>query len=268
MTKIDPRIPGPARVRSGARTCWPDIRRTRESILRTCRKCAIGSGPTCRTRMRRAHEHTIGNGKIEEQGADTGEFWRVSASIQVYASTCRAVPLGLDGLGARRDPRNQIDRWDGREYRRVLLVKGVPVETVVTQVAPAERPELLVAASPAKRVPRLRKGIAEALDAMLGLSLDLSEFYRFAARQRRLGRLALRFRGLKPPRFPTVWDALVNAISCQQLSLTVGIILMNRLAARFGVSFSSGLRAFPRPTDLARAQPFGLEEHGLQPPQG
>ncbi len=170
--------------------------------------------------------------------------------------------LDLTVWALRRDPRNQIDRWDGREYRRVLFLDGVPVETIVTQVAPAEHPKLLVTAVPAKGVPRLRKQVAEALDGMLGLSLDLSEFYRFAARQRRLGTLALRFRGLKPPRFPTVWDALVNAISCQQLSLTVGIILMNRLAERFGVSFSSGSRAFPRPADLAKAHPSELRSMG------
>jgi hypothetical protein len=41
--------------------------------------------------------------------------------------------------------------------------------------------------------------------------------------------LAMRFRGLKPPRFATVFEGLVNGITCQQLSLTVGIIFLNRL---------------------------------------
>lgn len=66
--------------------------------------------------------------------------------------------------------------------------------------------------------------------------------------------LAGRFRGLKPPRFPTVFEALVNGIACQQLSLVVGITLLNRLSAACGVGFagSNGVQyAFPRPEDLA-----------------
>lgn len=175
-----------------------------------------------------------------------------------------AAPFRLDLTvwALRRDPRNQIDRWDGREYRRVLLVEGIPVETVITQVSPAEHPELLVVATPSRSVSRLRKRVADVMDGMLGLSLDLSEFYRFAAGQRRLDTLARRFRGLKPPRFPAVWDAIVNAISCQQLSLTVGIILMNRLAACFGVPSSSGSRAFPRPADLEEARTSDLRKMG------
>ena len=49
-----------------------------------------------------------------------------------------------------------------------------------------------------------------------------------------LGPLAERMRGLKPPRFPTVFEALVNGIACQQLSLAVGIHLLNRLTADRG----------------------------------
>ena len=67
---------------------------------------------------------------------------------------------------------------------------------------------------------------------MLGLQIDLGEFYRLAAGDKRLETLVEQFRGLKPPRFPDVFEGLVNAIACQQLSLTVGIELLNRLARR------------------------------------
>ncbi len=170
--------------------------------------------------------------------------------------------LDLTVWALRRDPRNQIDRWDGREYRRVLILEGVPVETVVTQAVSVERPQLLVTAVPAGCVSRLKARVTDALDKMLGLSWDLSEFYDFAASKRRLGTLARQFRGLKPPRFLSVWDAMVNAISCQQLSMTVGIILMNRLAARFGPSSPDGQFAFPRPIDLAKAHAADLREMG------
>jgi DNA-3-methyladenine glycosylase II len=93
---------------------------------------------------------------------------------------------------------------------------------------------------------------------MLGLQVDLSEFYRFAFRQAKLGPLARRFRGMRPPRFPSVFEALVNATACQQMSLTVGILLLNRLAGVYGLaSEENGVsaHAFPRPQDLVHRDP-------------
>jgi 3-methyladenine DNA glycosylase/8-oxoguanine DNA glycosylase len=53
-----------------------------------------------------------------------------------------------------------------------------------------------------------------------------------------LGPLAAHMRGLKPPRFPTVFEALVSGVACQQPSLATGIQLLNRLAADRGKSES------------------------------
>jgi DNA-3-methyladenine glycosylase II len=81
-----------------------------------------------------------------------------------------------------------------------------------------------------------------------------------------LGPLAQRMRGLKPPRFPTVFEALVNGIACQQLSLVVGIHLLNRLTAAHGRPVSAdthGPRAFPDPDQLASLQPESLMRHGF-----
>jgi hypothetical protein len=66
------------------------------------------------------------------------------------------------------------------------------------------------------------------LERLLGIRIDLTEFYRLAARDGNLGPLAERFRGLKPPRLPTLFEGLVNGIACQQMSLTLGILLLNR----------------------------------------
>lgn len=49
-----------------------------------------------------------------------------------------------------------------------------------------------------------------------------------------------RFRGVKPPRFPTTFEILVNAFACQQVSLNVGLLLLNRLAKNFGASINIG----------------------------
>ena len=37
-----------------------------------------------------------------------------------------------------------------------------------------------------------------------------------------------------------MWEGIVNGIACQQLSLTVGIILLNRLSSACGLAFETG----------------------------
>lgn len=113
---------------------------------------------------------------------------------------------------------------------------------------------------------RVEPVVRAAVERTLGLRIDLRGFYRRAAAHPRLRRLAERFRGLKPPRFPTVFECLLNAFACQQLSLTVGIILLNRLTERYGAAFEGqdgGAHAFPGPGDLAAAHPAPLRRLGF-----
>ena len=104
-----------------------------------------------------------------------------------------------------------------------------------------------------------------ALDRLLGLAVDLSEFAAMAEPDPLLGPLAERMRGLKPPRFPTVFEALVNGVACQQLSLTVGIHLLNRLVAAHGARVRGPRRPprVPDPEELATLQPDELKRHGF-----
>jgi DNA-3-methyladenine glycosylase II len=105
-----------------------------------------------------------------------------------------------------------------------------------------------------------------ALDRLLGLSVDLTPFTAMAKRDPLLGPLALRLRGLKPPRFASVFEALVNGVACQQLSLDVGIHLLNRLTAAHGRPVSGdpdGPRAFPDPDRLAGVPAEELKRHGF-----
>jgi DNA-3-methyladenine glycosylase II len=140
-----------------------------------------------------------------------------------------------------------------------LALNGKVVEVAVAQTGLPDAPRLEVMATGARLAPGVKSAVTAALDALLGLRVDLSGFYRLAAADRRLRPLAERFRGLKPPRFPTMFEALVNGIACQQVTLTLGIRLLNRLAETRGASIAeSRLHAFPRPSDLAGLEPESL----------
>jgi DNA-3-methyladenine glycosylase II len=114
---------------------------------------------------------------------------------------------------------------------------------------------------------RVRAEITAMLGPLLGLDVDLGGFYRRTRHDPHLGPLARRYRGLKPPRFPSMFECLANAIACQQLTLTVGILLLNRLAETYGpigptVSRDAG-HVFPDAGDLASSTPALMRHLGL-----
>jgi DNA-3-methyladenine glycosylase II len=163
--------------------------------------------------------------------------------------------LDLTAWALRRRSENILDRWDGEASRRVMVYEGKLIEVEVTQKSNFDRPILRITATAGKIVPDLKPAITRALERMMGLRIDLSKFYEFAKGEKRLYELSQRFVGLKPPRFPSLFEALVNAIACQQLTLTVGILLLNRLAMRVGLPFKrreSTVYAFPEPERVAR----------------
>ena len=169
----------------------------------------------------------------------------------------------------RRRPDNAWDRWDGKTYRRVLSTPDGPLEVAVIQTGPPDTPAIQVSATgdrmPAEAV------ITAALNRLLGLRVDLTAFYELAAADPKLGPLAQRFRGVKPPRFLTLFEALINGIACQQITLTQGIRLQDRLAEKYGmarvesveVESAESAHAFPRPEDLAAAEPAALQAMGF-----
>ena len=147
-----------------------------------------------------------------------------------------------------------IDSWDGQTYTRVYALHGGPVSVGVQQEGPLEAPILRVNASATRLPSETQSAITALLERVFGLRINLNEFYELADSDVRLRPLARQFRGLKPPRFPTVFEAIVNAIACQMLSITVGIHMLNRLAETCGLTSpepDEAQHAFPRPVDLA-----------------
>jgi len=162
--------------------------------------------------------------------------------------------LDLTVWALRRRGRNAIDRWDGTTYRRIVVIEGRPTEIAVREAGSPAEPRLIVTTVPPHRRLSARQRVRSIVDSLLGPHIDLAEWYRLAERDPRLRTLAERFRGVKPPQFPSVFEALVNAFACQQLSLEVGLELLNRLAAACNVRrgpATDAQYAFPSPRDVA-----------------
>ncbi len=173
----------------------------------------------------------------------------------------RAVPpfrLDLTVWVLRRRPRNLIDRWDGTTYRRVIELGNRPTELAVRQAGPPEAPRVVVTPTPFPRNLPERRQVRQVVSRLLGLQIDLTGWYRIAGSDARLRPLAHRFEGMKPPRFPTMFEAVVNAFACQQLSLEVGLELLNRLASISSARLEAPCDTcygFPTPHEVARIRP-------------
>ncbi len=180
--------------------------------------------------------------------------------------------LKLTVWALRRRPDNQVDRWDGRNYSRIFVPEGKAAKVSASQEGGIENPKLNVSVvSGTGDHMALQSEIASTLKKMFSLRRDITKFYSLSEKDKRLRPLAERFKGVKPPRFPSVFEALVNAISCQQVSLDLGIILLNRLSAAYGVAFAEGrveFHAFPRPEDLAGLSPEDFRKLGFSRNKG
>jgi len=172
--------------------------------------------------------------------------------------------LDLTVWALRRRARNVVDQWDGTTYTRVLVINNTQMEIAVRQAGSMDHPDLITALNGPPGP--MRTKVSHLLTQMLGLGIDLAPFYAMAKHDRRLAPLVEEFHGLKPPRFPSVFEALVNGVACQQLSLTVGIELLNRMArecARAIIPSEASQPAFPTPANLAHLNAHRLRHLGF-----
>lgn len=170
--------------------------------------------------------------------------------------------LDLTVWALRRRERNTIDFWDGEHYIRVLVLGDTPAKVVVRQ----EKEHLIVTVHTFHLIPELEGRVSLELKKILGLEIHLEEFYKIALSNKKLYEIISKFMGLKPPRFPTIFEALTNAIACQQVSLESGLSLLNRLSKTYGLPFQEGSHinyAFPEPKALMNCVAEELRNMGF-----
>lgn len=178
--------------------------------------------------------------------------------------------LDLTVWALRRRAHNAIDRWDGHTYRRALKFDGAVATIEVRQADGPQNPQLEVTIAESAIGRGTEPAARAALTLLLGLDVDVSPFVAMASEDPLFRGLVEGLRGLRPPRFPSVFEALINAIACQQLSLEVGIHLLNRLTSGWGrpsAGEPAGLRAFPAPGHSPRLIRAPREGSASAPPR-
>lgn len=125
--------------------------------------------------------------------------------------------------------------------------QGAPLAVAVELAGPPDSPRLQLTATGARPASAAKSGVTDALKRLLVNGTGPTSFYRFAECDPEVTIFARQFRGFKPPRVAHVLESLVNGFTCQQVPLTVGIELVNRLAITYGaVAGHKAALAFPQ----------------------
>jgi DNA-3-methyladenine glycosylase II len=151
--------------------------------------------------------------------------------------------LDLTVSALRRLPTNLIDRLTpAGEYVRALESGGRPVIVRARQTAPET---LLVEIEGDHGA---QSDVLAQLQRILGTDRASHSFARAASAVPWLQPLVERMRGMKPPRYPSLWEALVNAVVFQQVSLSAASAIVRRMTLELGTfveSRGSRLHVFP-----------------------
>ncbi len=108
--------------------------------------------------------------------------------------------------------------------------------------------------------------IKQITSRLLNMDMELSEFYSLARKDSLLNRVVKSLCGLRSPTTPTIFEALVDSIIEQQISLVVATSIERKMIKRFGeaVEFDGTVfYAYPTPNALSQATIDDLTKCGL-----
>jgi DNA-3-methyladenine glycosylase II len=141
-------------------------------------------------------------------------------------------------------------------YHRVIEVADRLWIYALCEAGTPEEPVVRVHILGSRAQVRLRTSVEADVYNALSLDLDLASFYDWASADPILTQLIAHCYGMRPPRAPTLFEALVTSISAQQVNLAFATTTRSRLILRFGRSVTLDGRiyyAFPTPASLADA---------------
>ena len=169
--------------------------------------------------------------------------------------------LDLTAIRFARFKDEIVDRVQAKQYQRLLSVDGQFALATVTDTGTTTKPQLQVELQGPRKTALDRPEFAAQLRHILCTELDLKPFYRQARKDELLAPVTPRFRGLKLPASPTVFESLVMAVLSQQVNLTFAYSIKRELVETFGEQWKTTgetYYAFPRPERFAEEKPEHL----------
>jgi DNA-3-methyladenine glycosylase II len=179
-----------------------------------------------------------------------------------------APPFDFD-LSAKifSDGDKQIRKYENGKFWQVFRVNNKLILVIVKALGTVDEPKLSIELKSNEEISFSdRQETEEIIGAVFGLKLDLKPFYEQVEDDKIMASLTQKLRGLKGPSTPRVFEALIDSIIEQQISLDVANGIETRLVKAFGDTLSLDgevYYAFPTPPRLASVSAEQLRKCGL-----
>lgn len=161
----------------------------------------------------------------------------------------------------------QFRTYEDGVFRQALRVDDASVLLKITSTGTVDEPRLRVKlTSPVELTRKKLQSARRLITRMFNLDMDLRPFYKAVKGDPIMARLVKNLYGLKSPVTPTVFEALIDSIIEQQISLIAARSMQMKLIRKFGEKLVVGPEKyylFPTPEALASESLRGLKECGL-----
>ncbi|PKL70246.1 MAG: DNA-3-methyladenine glycosylase 2 family protein [Methanomicrobiales archaeon HGW-Methanomicrobiales-1] len=154
---------------------------------------------------------------------------------------------------SKGDP--QIRIFENNQFRQAMEIEKIPVLFEVESAGTPDNPALRCTLFSDRAIPQEIITIArDRIISLFNTADDLRLFYRAMEHDEVMAPLTRKLRGLKSPTTPTVFEALIDSIIEQQISLTVARTIQNRIIREYGARLDHAGRiyfCYPTPEILA-----------------
>ena len=183
--------------------------------------------------------------------------------------TLDAVPPFSFDLSAEifSDGDKQIRKYEENRFWQIIRVNGKLILASVKSEDVVDQPKLVAELKSDKPLTQDdAKKAQEAVSALFSLNFDLTPFYDEIKNDATMSRVTQKLWGLKSPTTPTAFEALIDSIVEQQISLKVANSIENKLTKRFGDTLHIDgdiYYAYPTPQKLASVGIDAVRQCGL-----
>ncbi len=160
----------------------------------------------------------------------------------------------------------QIRRYEDGRYWQVVRVNGKLMLVVAEAKGTIDKPLVAAELKSDKAITLQDKEKAkEVVSSIFNLGFDLNLFYEQVKGDSVMSQVTQKLRGLKSPATLTPFEALVDAVVEQQISMTVAVSIERKIIKKFGDALNLGevYFAYPTPQRIALATIEELRWCGL-----
>lgn len=147
----------------------------------------------------------------------------------------------------------RVDLFEDGRYQRLFDLNGKLLLAQVRSTGAVERPRLEVTVQGHQLADEDVAAVVKTVEWIVGGDAPLDDFYATVAKDPVIGPVVERLYGLHPTRTATVFEALVQAVSAQQIASAVARIIRTLLLENYSPTLSLNGRtyyAFPGPAAL------------------